>query len=149
MVAPALSSSVVDTPLSCFEECGKKFTNLNLHTTLMHKKKRVPANITTVKCYLCKRTLKKENEATHMKKVHRNELSESDPFLPFKDTWRRIDQFTPVDDASHQRSVLATSFFLVQLKSPCRNVFQPAILRDQIFTTRDGGPFPKPPLSLF
>ena len=27
--------------------------------------------------------------------------------VPFKDTWRRIDQLTPVDDASHQRSVQA------------------------------------------
>ena len=118
MVAPALPSSVVDTPLARFEECGEKFTNPNLHMTLMHKKKPVPANITTVKCYLCKRTLKKENEATHMKKVHRNELSESDPFLPFKDTWRRIDQFAPVDDASHQRSVFATSFFFGTVEVP-------------------------------
>ena len=27
--------------------------------------------------------------------------------VPFKDTWRRIDQLIPVDDASHQRSVQA------------------------------------------
>jgi hypothetical protein len=46
----------------------------------MHKKKPVPANLSTIiKCHLCKRTVKKGNEAIHMKKVHNNELSESDP----------------------------------------------------------------------
>ena len=36
---------------------------------------------------------------------------------PFKDTWRRIDQLIPVDDASHQRSVQAMLEHAQGLKS--------------------------------
>jgi len=71
-------SSVQDQEDGTDKLSRRKFSTLKLHLTSQHKGKPIPMNLSTLKCHLCKRNVRKENEAKHMEKVHKDESSDSE-----------------------------------------------------------------------
>ena len=144
MVAPALSSSVVDPPLSCLKSVARSsptWTSTRLSCTRRN-------------VYQLKVLLVQENSE---EREWSNPHEESPPqwvvrLRSFPTLQGHMEEDRPVYPGGRclsSKKCIGNKFYFVHLKPPSRNVFWPAILRNQIFTTRDGGPFPKPPLSLF